>query len=95
MAFGPVPDGHDLHHTCGHVWCVNPWHLQPVLPEAHGQHHAQVMPRARKDVCKNGHDRTDPAMVYDRQRSDGRVERVCRGCERLHKAQHRARTRPD
>lgn len=32
---GPIPDGLDLHHTCEHVWCVNPAHLQPAPRVAH------------------------------------------------------------
>lgn len=32
---GPIPEGHHLHHTCLHKWCVNPDHVEPKTPADH------------------------------------------------------------
>jgi len=32
---GPVPEHHDLHHTCHNPKCVNPAHLVPVHEKKH------------------------------------------------------------
>ena len=30
LVVGPIPDGHDLDHSCGVRACVNPDHLEPL-----------------------------------------------------------------
>lgn len=34
-AFGPIPEGHDIHHRCGTTSCVNPEHLELAHNRAH------------------------------------------------------------
>lgn len=36
---GVVPPGHDLHHQCTNVLCVNPSHLKPITKTDHGKIH--------------------------------------------------------
>lgn len=38
-AHGPIPDGHDVHHTCKTRHCVNPDHLEAVSERGHDVHH--------------------------------------------------------
>lgn len=40
-AYGPIPAGHELHHTCGVPACVNPEHLVEVTEEAHRELHVK------------------------------------------------------
>lgn len=37
---GPIPDGHDIHHTCGTKACWRPDHLTPMTPANHSALHA-------------------------------------------------------
>lgn len=39
---GPIPDGHELHHTCLNPGCCNPEHLVPLTPAAHKAEHAAL-----------------------------------------------------
>lgn len=87
-----LPDDLDLHHLCGHAWCVNPWHLQPLPRKEHIALHRSMRPR--KTVCVNGHDLTDPANVAvtigRTGRMAGRERRNCRACMAEWKRRHRA-----
>ena len=79
LAYGPIPDGMDLHHLCETPLCVRPSHLEAVTPSAHRQRHA-----GRNDTCPHGH-------PYDQRDSHGR--RRCGTCNRLHVAAYRATKR--
>jgi hypothetical protein len=35
LLVGPIPAGHELHHTCNNKRCVNTEHLQPVTRTEH------------------------------------------------------------
>jgi hypothetical protein len=39
-ANGEIPDGTNIHHTCGNTTCVNPDHLTAVTHKAHMTRHA-------------------------------------------------------
>jgi hypothetical protein len=49
-----IPDGLVLDHLCGVRHCVNPDHLEPVTRGENSRRGARP-----RDVCKNGHARTD------------------------------------
>jgi hypothetical protein len=34
---GPIPDGHEIDHTCRNSYCIAPYHLEPVLPAVNKQ----------------------------------------------------------
>jgi hypothetical protein len=55
---GPIPLGHDLHHTCPNTDCVNPAHLEP---REHGLHLAKHW-RARSKL-------TDEDVLEIRERA--------------------------
>lgn len=38
----PVPDGHDIHHKCENVGCVNPDHLEPIYKPHHVREHKRA-----------------------------------------------------
>ena len=53
---GPIPVGLELDHLCRHPGCVNPAHLEPVLPRVNklrGVGAAAI--NARKTTCRYGH----------------------------------------
>jgi hypothetical protein len=37
--YGPIPPGHDGHHTCENRRCVNPDHIEPKPASAHTRYH--------------------------------------------------------
>lgn len=69
---GPVPEGHQIHHTCGQRLCVNVDHLVALSPKDHMALH-------RVTHCKRGHEFTE-ANTRHRSRAEG--GRACRRCNR-------------
>jgi hypothetical protein len=73
---GPIPAGHEVHHTCPVKLCFNPAHLKAVLVGPHRTAHL-----LRPVTCKNGHTRTDDNTYV---RPQGWLE--CRDCRREREA---------
>jgi hypothetical protein len=74
LAVGPIPDGHEIDHTCNVRACIAAGHLEPVT-------HAENQRRLaeRQTACRrSGHDWADPRNV--RTRPNGR--RYCAECDR-------------
>lgn len=61
-AFGPVPEGLQIHHTCGNRICVNLEHLEALTSQQHNTRHQQ-----ERTTCRRGHPRSE----------FGRLERGC------------------
>ena len=73
LAYGPIPEGHDIHHTCHVKTCVNPDHLRALTRVGH----IQTSPVVQKEVCANGHRYDAIGMT-----KEGYVRRRCKVCDR-------------
>jgi hypothetical protein len=86
---GPIPDGLHIDHLCRTPACVNPRHLEPVLPKINylrGFGAAAI--NARKTHCKYGHKLAGENLrVYP----DG--HRECKTCRRRLYKEWEARNR--
>lgn len=82
LEYGPIPHGHVIHHVCGNKRCVNPKHLQAVIPKDHANRH-----RSEIRFCPAGHE-----YIPENTRIDKRGRRSCKTCHRIRmrKPHHRA-----
>jgi len=83
--FGPIPEGHHVHHTCGNKACINPDHLEALAPSDHFRGHADRCGHNDRGVKKNG-------VTYCRtcQRESYRRWYYERGGREWHRARSRA-----
>lgn len=83
LMYGPIPDFHDIDHTCERKACCNPMHLEAVTHEVNMKRspHTVTAKNAAKTHCKHGHEFTLENTVY-RPQSMGRdgVARWCLTC---------------
>lgn len=78
-AFGEIPNGTVINHTCETRACVNPYHLEitTVLGNALRNSKSAAMLNSAKTGCPKGH-------PYDRKyisKRTGRPQRYCSICE--------------
>lgn len=74
---GLIPTGHDLHHICKNKLCVNPAHLETVLPKEHVDNITTI--NSKKTHCKNGHEYTkeNTMLTWNGLSRTGRRCRIC------------------
>jgi hypothetical protein len=77
---GPVPKGVELHHRCLHGWCVNPWHIQPLLPDVHDEEHPAQ--RRIPTHCPSGRHVLDKKNLGLYERPNGKLRIECKACGR-------------
>lgn len=93
-AFGAIPDGHHVHHTCKVPNCINPEHLAAVTPSEHArlERHWESLnhvSRRRTAIthCPKGH-------PYDEENTAKRGwSRQCRECNRLRNREYHRQNR--
>jgi hypothetical protein len=89
LTFGAIEPGAVLDHLCRVRACINPRHLEPVTQKENilrGE--GLAAHNARKTHCPAGHEYT-PDNTYHFKRSETRVGRNCRACERARHAASR------
>jgi len=75
-AYGPIPDGHEIDHTCFNRACFALKHLEIVT---RSENNARKTARYhRKPICRHGHPWTDRTL-YITKTGDW----VCRECRRI------------
>jgi hypothetical protein len=81
---GRIPDGHHLDHLCRNRGCVNPDHLEPVLPRENWRRgEAHTLALADATHCVNGHEFTPENTHISTRRSGpgaGSERRSCKTC---------------
>ena len=92
LLVGPIPKGYVIHHRCHNPLCVNPDHLETMIPGEHTRMHLQkeheqapLLPRPRaqrtpRTHCPHGHALTDDNLVPSAL-ADGL--RACRECKNI------------
>lgn len=82
---GPIPEGHQIDHLCENRACINPKHLEPVLPHVNTERGNSFAAKfARQTHCLRGHEFTTENTIR-REQTNGRVGiyRLCRECVRI------------
>jgi hypothetical protein len=73
---GPLPNGHDLHHTCPNRHCVNPAHVEALSHADHGR--VSMQHKTERTHCPHGHPLSGDNLYVP----PGRRDRQCRACRR-------------
>jgi hypothetical protein len=81
LAYGPIPEGYDVHHTCENMRCVEPSHLVARTREEHSQEHY-----VERGTCAQGHCWTRENTYIRGYSITGRPLRTCRRCRSISQA---------
>lgn len=76
--YGRLLKNQVLHHLCGHVWCINPEHLAPMLQGEHLKVHGNAGDWGQrfKTHCPKGHPYAGENLYQYG------TERRCKACHR-------------
>lgn len=87
LIIGPIPEGREMHHTCGNKLCVNPDHLLAVTDMEHSLIDGAACVNRRKTHCAKGHEYSPGnTALYN-------GKRICRICNRAKQRRKYARKR--
>jgi HNH endonuclease len=81
LAYGPIPEGYDVHHSCGNPRCIEPEHLFAMTRGEHARAHV-----VESETCKHGHAWTPENTYVAGHTVGGRPIRRCRRCRSLAQA---------
>jgi hypothetical protein len=82
---GPISESHEIDHLCRVRHCVEPTHLEPVLPAEN--HRRGLLPYTIRTMCRKGlHDITQPEAWYVHK-----GKRTCLECRRESARKYRSR----
>ena len=76
---GPIPEGHQIDHTCGTTSCVRPSHLRAVTAAENVRAHW----REQRGICRNGHPMVEGNITITTKGS-----RCCLTCRRERKRRY-------
>lgn len=71
---GSIPEGYQIDHLCRTPSCINPSHLEAVIPSVNVQRAMPYRKDTSKTCCVNGHDLSDSYVRHD---GKGRNCRLC------------------
>lgn len=86
---GPIPEGYELDHLCRNGLCINPDHLEPVLPRENKRRaDGWAGINARKSHCLRGHPLSGQNLSVDY-----RGHRRCKRCDNQRRVDQRTAAR--
>lgn len=72
QAYGPIPDGSEIHHLCGNRLCSNVQHLEALSKSDHLKRHRKI-----RTHCKNGHELSPDNLIPNKAKLGLRACIVC------------------
>jgi hypothetical protein len=89
LLVGPIPEGHELHHTCRNRRCCNPLHLKLVTVAEHRTLEPHTNGYEKRTHCLKGHPYDEANTYHYVIGSHNR--RGCRQCRKEHQRAFRSK----